>query len=306
MDNRIGLHVNYFRGTPYEYDMFAAARCISSAGGSVIEMMPAHLFHYTHDERLRLRNLLARLDMELIVGAGRTPETNASSPDPAVREASFDASVRIMSLLAELGCHKWDGLIHAAWPESPDGVLTPEKKEEILARSAAEMRRILPIAEELDIDLCFELVNRFEHYLLNTVDEGVAFCRRFDSPRAKLLIDVFHMNIEEDGLPAAISAAADSGFLRHVHICEANRSMPGTVPTHLDWNGIFDALVRAGYKDSIVLEPFVVGGAEFSNVSAIWRDQTHGGGFDWMLKAVETGISFAKSGLAAAEARVNK
>ena len=73
MDNRIGLHVNYFRGTPYEYDMFAAARCISSAGGSVIEMMPAHLFHYTHDERLRLRDLLAQLDMELIVGARRTP-----------------------------------------------------------------------------------------------------------------------------------------------------------------------------------------------------------------------------------------
>jgi len=134
MDNRIGLHVNYFRGTPYEYDMFAAARCISSASGSVIEMMPAHLFHYTHDDRLRLRDLLAQLDMELIVGAGRTPETNASSPDPAVREASFDASVRIMSLLAELGCHKWDGLIHAAWPESPDGALTPEKKEEILMK----------------------------------------------------------------------------------------------------------------------------------------------------------------------------
>lgn len=305
MRNRIGLHANYFRGTAYENDIFAIARCIHSAGGNVLELMPSHILQYSQAQLLEFRELLDKYDIELICGAGRSPATDASSDDPQVREASYQASMEILPLIHMLGCRKWDGLVHACWPAHPGQALTFERKEQLLERSAAEMRRILPVAEDLDIDICFELVNRFEHYLLNSVEEGIAYCQRLNHPRAKLLIDIFHMNIEEDSLEQAFTAAYDSGHLKHLHICEANRSMPGTVPSHIDWDSIFDTLVKTGYSDSIVIEPFVVGGTPFSTTVSIWRDQCHGGGFEWMKNNVAVGIEFAKEKLCQATKRAD-
>jgi D-psicose/D-tagatose/L-ribulose 3-epimerase len=43
-------------------------------------------------------------------------------------------------------------------------------------------------------------VNRFEHFILNTAEEGVAFVERINSPSCRLHLDTFHMNIEEDNL----------------------------------------------------------------------------------------------------------
>ena len=74
--------------------------------------------------------------------------------------------------------------------------------------------------------LCLEIVNRFEQYIANTAEEGIAICEEINNPYCKLLLDTFHMNIEEDYIPDAIRAASDKGYLGYIHIGEANRKIP--------------------------------------------------------------------------------
>ncbi len=297
MSNKIGLHMNYFRGTPYEFDVLSALRFVHSCGGQALELMPPHLYALNKQQLRELKELVGKWEIDLICGAGRTPQTDASSPDPKIREASYQASIGVLTLLHELGASKWDGLIHAAWPGRPVGVLTTEEKEKTLQRSRKEMLRILPFADEYGIDLCFEVVNRFEHYLLNSAQEGIEFCKALDHPRAKILLDIFHMNIEEDDMAASVVKALQSGYLAHFHICEANRSVPGTVPTHIDWPTIFRVLVENHYSGSIILESFITTGIPFTENSCIWRDLSCGADFNGMLEYIEAGIDFTSRSL---------
>ena len=87
------------------------------------------------------------------------------------------------------------------------------------------MQTLAPIAKQYGIDLGMEVLNRFEGYLLNTSKEAVQFVEEVDVPAAKVMLDTFHMNIEEDSMVDAILTAGDK--LGHFHVGENNRRCPG-------------------------------------------------------------------------------
>jgi D-psicose/D-tagatose/L-ribulose 3-epimerase len=68
-----------------------------------------------------------------------------------------------------------------------------------------------------------------------------------------LLLDTFHMNIEEDFIGDSIRSAA--GYIGHFHIGETNRKTPGL--GHMPWTEIADALADIEYSGRVVMEPFV-------------------------------------------------
>ncbi len=293
MNNRVGLHTNYFRGTRWEWDLFAVAQFVHEAGGNVLELMPDQLLRMDDKTLWQFRDLTERLDIELIVGAGRNMQTDPSKQEN--QEASYAHTLKMLHLLAAVGCHKWDGLIHASWPGKPPVGFSLSQKQEYLERSACAMRRIAPLLDEFDIDVYFEVVNRFEHFLLNTAEEGMNFCRQIGHPRFHLLLDTFHMNIEENSIVKSICCCAAEGYLGHFHVGEANRSVPGTVESHMDWDGIFGALKSSEYRGSIILEPFIVSGCAFSNNVSLWRDLSEGADITKLKEYAATGISFVKS-----------
>lgn len=295
MGNRIGLHTNYFRGTKIEWELFSIAEFILQASGNAMEVMPDQLFRLNGDERRRLREFTQERDMELIVGAGKNPQTDSSSPDPAVREAGYRRALEVIDLLKEVGCRKWDGLVHACWPGRPEGILTEERKAEYVERSVAQMRRLVPLLEEADIDVYLEVVNRFEHFIFNTAEEGCDFCEKVGSRRVRLLLDTYHMNIEEHSICDAIRECASRGHLGHFHLGEANRSVPGTVPTHMDWEAIFGTLREISYGGTCILEPVIKSGCPFASNAALWRDLSGGADLEEMKNKVRTGFAFIKS-----------
>lgn len=295
MKNRIGLHANYFRGTELEWDIYSIAEFLIEQGGTAMELMPDHLFSLSLGELYRFRDLIQANDIELIVGAGRSLQTDASSPDPAVREASYERAVEIIRLLKEVGCHKWDGLVHACWPGRPQGVLTDEIKKEYARRSVEGMKRILPLLEDADIHVYLEVVNRFEHFIFNTVEEGVEFCEKVGSDRVHLLIDTYHMNIEEYNICDAIRVCGHSGYLGHFHVGEANRTIPGTVPSHMDWNAIFGTLKEVRYEGTYILEPVIKNGCAFAANTALWRDLSGGADITQMKRMAGIGFEFVRA-----------
>ncbi|MDO5445869.1 MAG: TIM barrel protein [Eubacteriales bacterium] len=111
-------------------------------------------------------------------------------------------------------------------------------------------------------------MNRFEGYLINTCDECIKYVDTVDKPNVKVMLDTFHMNIEEDSLIDAIIKAGSR--LGHFHVGEANRKPPraGRMP----WKEIGDALRSINYDGCVVMEPFVVPGGGVGKDIRIWRE----------------------------------
>ena len=101
-----------------------------------------------------------------------------------------------------------------------------------------------PIVPRLGIDVYLEAINRYETPLLNTAEQTVEVVKQIDRSNVKVLLDVFHMNIEEVSIPDAIRATGD--LLGHFHVVDSNRHAPGM--GHVDFTEIASALRDIGYK----------------------------------------------------------
>ena len=140
-------------------------------------------------------------------------------------------------------------------------------------RSIKRMSQLADIASNHGITLCMETLNRFEGYMLNDHNECIKYVKAVNKPNVKVMLDTFHMNIEEDSLTEAIR---DSGnLLGHFHIGEANRRCPYP-QSRMNWTSIGNALREIGYNEYIVMEPFVRMGGQVGHDVSLWRDLSHG------------------------------
>ena len=138
------------------------------------------------------------------------------------------------------------------------------------------------------------MVNRFEQFLFNTAKEAIAFAEEVGSPRAKVHIDTFHMNIEEDSMSDAIALTGKSGRLGHFHVSESNRRVPGLGPTNIDWPAVGKALRSVGYRGAVVMEPFVNTCANNARNTHTWRDLSGGADIDRLVDNVRRGGEFLR------------
>lgn len=146
-------------------------------------------------------------------------------------------------------------------------------------------------AQSLGIDMCLEVVNRFETNILKTAAEGVAFCRDVANPNVKLLLDTFHMNIEEDNIANAIRLAGD--YMGELHVGEGNRKVPGQ--GSIPWSEIGQALRDIHYDGNVVMEPFVMQGGQVGKDIKVWRDLSGGENKAKMDADIEVALQVLKS-----------
>lgn len=107
-------------------------------------------------------------------------------------------------------------------------------------------------AEQRGIQICVEPLNRFETDFINTCDQALDLIHDVGSPALKILLDTFHMNIEEKFSADAIRKAGP--HLGHLHACGSDRGTPGS--DHTDWCSIAQALKDIGYRGDVVIESF--------------------------------------------------
>jgi len=105
-------------------------------------------------------------------------------------------------------------------------------------------------AGDPDLVLAVEPGNRYETDFIHTVAEGLELLDAVGLPSVRLMVDTFHMNIEEPSIPGAIRQAAP--YLAHVHFADSNRRAPGW--GHLDFQAVAAALREIGYNRAIGLE----------------------------------------------------
>ena len=98
-------------------------------------------------------------------------------------------------------------------------------------------------ARQYGVPLIYEPINRYETNICTSIVDGAALLRRLGEANVLLLADLFHMNIEETGLPDAVRAA--KGYIGHVHFVDSNRRPAGL--GHLDYAPVAAALREIGY-----------------------------------------------------------
>ncbi|MBN2355750.1 sugar phosphate isomerase/epimerase [candidate division KSB1 bacterium] len=100
------------------------------------------------------------------------------------------------------------------------------------------------------VKLAIEPLNRYETDILNTVAETLSFIDELKLDQVGLLLDSFHMNIEEPSVFRSIELAGNRIF--HVHVADSNRWHPGA--GHIDFIEFVRALDRSGYDQFISAE----------------------------------------------------
>ena len=287
MKNPVGIYYAYWE-REWDTDFVPYVEKVKKLGFDILEINAGAITEMSSAERRALADTAKEYGIGLTYCIGLPGKFDVSSEDEAIRKNGIDYVGRILDCMHEMGGKTLGGIIYASWPMK--GVPDIDLKKRMRAQSLKSLGELMKKAEQYDISYCLEIVNRFEQCILNCAAEGIEYLKELDSPNAKLLLDTFHMNIEEDNIGDAIRSA--KGMLGHFHIGECNRKTPGT--GRMPWSEIFTALSDIDYKGAVVMEPFLKTGGQVGSDIHVFRDLSGNADNEQMDRMAERSAKFVK------------
>ncbi|AZO27812.1 sugar phosphate isomerase/epimerase [Mesorhizobium sp. M1B.F.Ca.ET.045.04.1.1] len=217
------------------------------------------------DDYKKLGSMLDRIGLErTAVSAMGDPAMNLISPDGATRKAGIDYMKWAIDCSAALGANRLSGPLHSTLGAfSGSGPTAAEKK-----RSVASQRAIGDHAGKKGVTIGLEALNRFECYLVNTMDDLCEHIDAIDRPHVKAMYDTFHANIEEADPIGAYTRNRRN--VVHIHISENDRGVPGR--GNIPWKDTFSAIRKSGYGDWLTIESFGRSLKDLAAATKVWRD----------------------------------
>lgn len=296
MRNHIGLQTAYWSGTTPKLDIYQMVDLTKKAKMDTIELKAGDFVSLTEEERRKLRKYIEDAGLTITInGTGLRPERDVSSPDKKSQEAGVKHLCHMLDLCVEMGAKYFSGIPYGLWNTRPDGDNIAEIKRIRTANAISGLKKVAKHAEKVGVILCLEIVNRFEQYTANTAAEGIAICEAINNNFCKLLLDTFHMNIEEDYIPDAIRTAHEKGYLGYLHIGESNRKIPnGEKRTNIDWEAIAKTIHEIGYDGPLVMEPFVLDTSASAKSVSLWRTMKDGTDIEGLTQDAAAGAAYFK------------
>jgi D-psicose/D-tagatose/L-ribulose 3-epimerase len=206
--------------------------------------------------------------LEIITKAGISsmgPDRDLIDPDPKVRQNGVDYVKASIDGLAVLGGKNLVGPFYSAvgrtWQQSA------EEREHDMKILVEILRDLADYAGKKGIILGVEPLNRFETSFITTADQAIELVDRVNHPSCKIMLDTFHMNIEENSMGDAIRKVGPR--LLQVHSNENNRGTPGA--GHVPWKEVAQALKDIKFDGVMVIESFTSKVKSIARAAAIWR-----------------------------------
>jgi D-psicose/D-tagatose/L-ribulose 3-epimerase len=257
-----GGHALVWAGDWSEASARKAAASAKRAGYDYIEML---MIEPDKIDVAMTKAVLAEYGLFATASLGLSSETDVTSTNPSIVKAGDELLRKVVDKLHAIGSTELCGVIYCSLGKYP-GPASPENR----ANSISAVTRLADYAADKGININLEVVNRYETNIMNTGKEGLKFLESVNRPNAYLHLDTYHMNIEEDGMSAAVIEAGDA--LGYVHIGESHRGYLGS--GNVDFNTFFDALKKIKYSGPITFESFssVVVDPALSNALCIWRN----------------------------------
>lgn len=248
--------------SPFSSDTLDLIDKVAEAGFDLVELCiedPATI------EVDRIASKLQQAGIAPLVCGAFGPDRDVSSDDPAIRRNGVAYINRCVDIAAALGAPIVAGPMYSATGKT--ALRTSQDRQQQWDWAIENLREAADHATARGIRLAIEPLNRFETDLVNTVAQGVDLVTRIGRDNVGLLLDTFHMNIEERSIPEAIRQAGPHMF--HFHACANDRGVPGR--DHLPWRDILAALNDIGYGGPWVIEAFNPGIREIARAVSLWR-----------------------------------
>jgi len=265
MDNKIGIYYAYWTHD-WDADFVPYLQKVKQLGFEVLEVNAGTIAEMTPDARRRLRDASLDAGIPMSCCIGLPPASDLASSDAHIRGEGIRHLNRLADAMLDCGIDRLTGIIYSCWPGTLEG--RSGGKQQAWSWSVESMKEAVKKAEDTGLTYNVEVVNRFEQFILNTAEEAVSYVHQVGSPSLRILLDTYHMNIEEDSFEGALRTAGD--LLGHLHIGENNRKPPGR--GRIPWAEIGSALRKMDFGGWIVMEPFVMPGGEVGRDIRVHRE----------------------------------
>lgn len=261
MENQLGLST-FVLASPFSDIEGAAFDRVAAMGYGVIEVC-------VEDPTLLTAQALnahaARTGLTVGICGAFGPDRDVSAEEAGHRRAGIDYLKTCIDLAAAVGSPHVAGPMYA--PTGQTRMLDAAARAAQLKRAADSLRETAEYAAGQGIRLAVEPLNRFETDLINTTEQALQLVDLIGADNVGLLIDTFHMNIEEKSLGDAVRLAGSKVF--HVQVSENDRGTPGS--GHVPWAEFFTALSDINYGGQIVVESFLPSVKEIARAVSLWR-----------------------------------
>ena len=197
--------------------------------------------------------------------AAMGPDRDLIHPDKAIRDNGMAYVKGAIKATHDLGATNFVGPLYSAVGRTWQ--MTEEERARDTDLLVENLKELSKYAADYGVYLCVEPLNRFETSFINLAEQAIQVVDRVDHPNCRMMLDTFHMNIEERSLGDAIRSVGNR--LQHLHSCENDRGAPGS--GHVPWKEVAQALKDIHYDGPVVIESFTPKVKSIARAAAIWR-----------------------------------
>lgn len=208
---------------------------------------------------------LERHGLTALVCGAFGDDRDLAHEDPAVRRNGLDYISRCLDLCTILGAGFLGGPMYSAVGKAR--MVPPEQRLREWGLAVENLRTASEMAFDRGLRLAIEPLNRFESDMVNTCSDALRMIDQVGHPAAGILLDAFHMNIEEPDIHAAITAAGDR--LLHLQVADNYRGTPGT--GQVRWDEYRRGLQDIGYRGAVSIESFTTDNRSLAGAVCFWR-----------------------------------
>ena len=234
----LSTHASQFEAVAYKGNLEANVSKIANWGYDGVELAIRDPNLVDGDE---LKRIVTAYGLKVpAIGTGQAwgeERLSFTSSDPDVRSAALERIKCHISLAARLNAIVIIGLIRGITPSG-------QSHAQSMKYLVVNLQESAHMAAVEGVRFAIEPLNRYETDLIHTVAEGLSLLKQVGADNIGLLLDTFHMNIEEPGIEESIRLGGDRIF--HFHVADSNRWHPGA--GHLNFRSILTTLQATGYQ----------------------------------------------------------
>jgi D-psicose/D-tagatose/L-ribulose 3-epimerase len=256
--NPIGVNAWVFVSPPTDAAIAELAPRVKAMGFDLLELAVERPDDW---DPVRTAEVLAANDLGAAVCAAMGADRDLTDPDLVAGTRAYLRSC--IDAATSLGASVVAGPLYT--PTGKTWPMDAKVRAATIDRLVAGLRPVADYAGERGVRLAIEPLNRFETSFLNTAAQTLEVIDRLDAAAVGVLLDTFHMNIEEKGPAAAIRLVGDK--LIHFHGCGNDRGAPGA--DHIAWEPIIAAMRDTGYDGALVIESFTPDNQIIARAAAI-------------------------------------
>ncbi len=251
LDNPIGI-ISMFYARPFGREHFPTFARARASGCDFVELLvpePGEL------DLAETRAALADQDLGVVLAARVNLSRDLASADPAAAAAGIAYLETCIDIAGSLGAEIVGGPLYGAplvFAGRPPAPVDEDERKRRIDRVVAGLGQAGSRAADAGVKLAVEPLNRFETDIANTTTHVLALTEMVDCAAVGVMLDTFHMNMEDPSIPDAIRRAGSQLF--HFQANENHRGFVGS--GHVDWLEVARALRAIGYGGSVTLEPF--------------------------------------------------